>query len=114
MRRQTGSGDDAAKRKGPFGEGNLREVSPAQVFHDDVRASVGRSAEVEDRYGIGVAQTTGRARLVEEACSRELVAREVRMNDLDRDRSPESDLLRAVDMAHPANADEMRDAVASG
>ena len=40
-------------------------------------------------------------------------SREVRVDDLDRDGAPERDLLGAVDAAHAADADQVRDAVAA-
>ena len=54
------------------------------------------------------------ARLGDEARRGVLLADEVRVDDLDRDRAAEVRLLGAVDAAHAADADELEDDVAAG
>ena len=72
-----------------------------------------RSPEIDDADDVGVVEAARRARLGDEALRRALFAREVRVDDLDRDRAAERLLLRAVDAPHPADTDELEQHVAA-
>ena len=104
---------DAPQGQRPLVVRDAPQVAAAQVLHDDVRLPLLGAAEVEDGDGVRVAQAACGARLVEEARRGQLVVGQVRVNDLDRDRPPERDLLGAVHAPHAADADHVRDAVAA-
>ncbi len=101
--------DHAPERERPVLVRHAREVFAAQVLHDEVELAVVGLAEIDDRDRVRVVQSARRARLGDEARDRVLFAREVRVNDLHRDRATERRLLRAIHAAHAADADELED-----
>ncbi len=70
-------------------------------------------AEIEDGQDVWMRQRGHRARLAIETVERRAVALEMRRQDLDRYIAVQSRILGAVNLAHPANGDELEDRVAS-
>ena len=105
--------DDAPEGERPFFVDDAGEVAPAEELHHQVelRAVL---AEVDHADRVRVVEAARRAGLGDEADRGALVAEQVRVDDLDRDRAAERLLLGAVDAAHAADADELEDHVAAG
>jgi len=79
------------------------QILAAEVLHDDVRVTLERASEVEDRDGVRMAQATRGARFVEKPCGSKLVTRKRGMNHLHGDRSGKRNLLGAVHPPHAAD-----------
>jgi hypothetical protein len=97
---------------------HLREVLPRDVLHREVEPVVvgggAHLAEVEHADRVRVREARDDPRLGEEALHRALLAREVAAQDLERERLPHPDVLRLVDGAHPALADQREEAISVG
>jgi hypothetical protein len=82
------------------------------MLHDDVVATRGIDADVEDLDDVLVHDLARGARLLAKPCA--LVARDLGIGDeLDRDRLAKPDVLRLVDLAHATTAERARDQVAT-
>ena len=105
--------DDALEGERPLFVDDAGQVFPAEELHDQVelRAAL---AEVDHADRVRVIEAAGGAGLGDEADRRALVAEEVRVDDLHRDRASEGLLLGPIDAAHTADADELEDPVAPG
>ena len=68
-------------------------------------------ADVVERADVGMRERRDRLRLALEPLPHVLVRREVRRQDLDRDRALEPRVLRPVDLSHPSRADRGEDLV---
>ena len=99
---------DRAARSDRLGASTVVDGAAVEVLHDDERLAV-VLADVEDRHDVRMRRETRRgARLTREARAHVRVARVPLGEHLDRDRSAEETVGRAVDVSHPA-AREMRD-----
>ena len=83
-----------------------------QQLGDRVMNAVLR-AEIEDGQDVRMRQRGHRARLAIETVERRTVALEVRRQDLDCYIAVQPRILGAVNLAHPADGDELEDRVAS-
>jgi hypothetical protein len=89
----------------------LRERPPLDELHHDV-LPVAVGSGVVDADDVRLVQTRRRLRLATEPSHEAGIARELREQDLDRDRPTEDRIEAAVDLGHPALADPSLDAVA--
>ncbi len=106
--------DDAPGREGPVFVRHTREIAPAQELHHEVELAVGSLAEVDDADRVRMIEAAGRAGLGDEARGGVLLADEVRVDDLHRDRTSEVRLLGSVNPTHAADADQLQNEVSAG
>ena len=85
---------------------DARERLALEELHDDVRVAVGRAIDVDDLHDVGAADLRGDARLLQEALDEARATRELGVEHLDGDPRPEHRVLRLVDRAHPAVAED--------
>ena len=104
--------DDAPERAEAVVVDDAGEVAPPQELHHEIELPA-VLAEVDDADRIRVIEPARRPRLGDETRRRALVSEKVLVDDLDRDRAPERLLLRAVNAAHSADADQLQDDVAA-
>ncbi len=88
------------------------ELNALEVLHDEVHGAVGRGAGVGDVDDVRVADLGGGARLAPEPLDQVGHPAVARVQHLDRDPLADLDVLGEVDLAHPALADQLVDAVA--
>jgi hypothetical protein len=99
------------RRRPAAGLHELRERAALDELHHDVlRAVVG--AGVVDAHDVGLVQPGRGLRLAPEPLHEARVARELRMEHLDRDRAVEHRIEAAVDLRHATGADASFDLVA--
>jgi hypothetical protein len=92
----------------------LVERTAAEVLHDDERPPAGLS-DVEDRDDVRAAREPGRReRFSREPLPHRLVPGVALREHLDRDRTAEGLVRRAVDLPHPAPSDAARAPIALG
>ena len=87
------------------------EIAALDVAHRDEELSVGL-AGVEDRHDVGVVDLGRAARLVDEALAKLRIGGQSRREELQCHLASELHVLRQVDDAHPAAADQRLDPVA--
>ena len=90
------------------------EIVADQELHRDVRLAVGEAIDVVDARDVRRPKTGRGLRLLSEARDRGDVLREVGLQDLDRKALLEMKVLRFVDEAHAARAEQSIDAVLPG
>src|SRR5215213_5561847 len=90
----------------------LLERAATHVLHRDVRRPVPLPAVV-DGDDVGVLESRGGGRLAAEALHELAVGREAVVQELQRVVAPELQVLRAVDVGHPARSDAADDPVAA-
>ncbi len=109
-------GDDLGgtpRQQRSFGSGDVTERASFDQLHDHV-VGVAVLTEVVDADDVGMAQVGGRLGLATETRREGPVRSEVRMQDLDRHRSAEGEILRLEDVAHAPASEVSDDSVATG
>ena len=101
----------ALRRETPLLAQRLREALAAHVLHDRVGRAVVLHAHVEHVDDVLVPHAGGRPRFALEPRDGHALVGEVVMQDLDRDRAPDGDVLGLVDRAHPAAPEDPAQAV---
>ena len=91
----------------------LREGFSLEVLHDVEVVALGRHPEVVDLHDVLVVDPRHRLRLLEEALDDLLVARELAVDDLERDLLADQRVLGEVHRTHSAGPDLVQDAVAA-
>ena len=102
--------DRALRLECAFVGHELREVGALDIAHGEEQHAV-VVACVEDRNDVGMVERSRDPRLPKEALTEAVVLGELGGDHLERDLSPELDLLRPVDGAHPSATDECLDPV---
>ena len=100
-------------RQRPFALDQLLERFAANVLEHDVLEPVEVPA-VDDGDDVGVRHTSDRPRLAAEALHELRVAGEVLVQDLERHRTLQQPVVRAVDARHPTAAEKLLDFVTIG
>ena len=88
----------------------LPQGLPFEQLHGQQRLTVG-VVDLVDRADVRVVQRRGGARLALEALEREMVARELRRQKLQRNVAAESGVVGAIHHTHPTRADLLEDAI---
>ena len=88
------------------------QVLAEEELHDEVGLAVVRSAEVVDGDAVGVVELACCSGLGEKPDGGVLFRKQVWVNDLDGDGSPEHCLLGSVDAAHAAHSNQIDDVIA--
>src|SRR3569623_123300 len=104
--------EHATQRQRPHRFELVRQRVAAQQLHDEVEDAVVGLADVVDVDDIGLVEPAREPRLAQEAFHRDAVARELGMNDLDRDLAVDRNLVRAIDGDHAAVAELRAERVA--
>jgi len=104
--------DGALGRERALVVDELLQRSAGDVLHRDVRRVVPLAAVV-DRHDVLVLQARRGRRLTAEALDELGVGGEALVQDLQRDLAPELEVLRTVDLRHPARTDVGDDLVAA-
>ncbi len=94
---------------GPLAQA-VRQRLALEVLHDEV-LGLAFAVDVVERADVRMRDLRDRLRLALEALAQLRVRREVRRQDLDRDRALEARVPRLVDLAHPTGADRRQDLV---
>ena len=100
-----GQATDAAQQR--------RQVLPIHVFHRDVMLAL-ELADVVNAADVGMRNLARNADLVQKPLEQDTVGGQRRRQEFQRDRLAQLQIGSAVDLAHPAPADERDDAVAAG
>src|SRR5581483_9620501 len=87
------------------------QIGALHEAHRDVQAPL-RIARLEHRDHVRMIKTGRKARLPEEAAPEPLVVSEPRTEQLQRYAPPQPEIVRAVDLPHPAATRELRDPIA--
>ncbi len=96
-------------RQRTLDESRLQRLAFKQFHHQEVDAIL--LPDVVERADVRMAQRSDGARFVLEAFARSRIVRDVRRQDLDRDRAAEPRVARLVHFAHPAGAKGRHDFV---
>ncbi len=100
-----------ARREAPEALDPRAERLALEVLHHHVAGAVGHDAEVEDLADVLGADATGGLRLALETRHRLGLARHVAVEHLDGDAPVDAEVLAFVNGAHPAAAEQPREAV---
>ena len=111
-RRFAGEPEGLLERNAPVARQSVAERLPFDEWHHVVEMAA-RGTGIVDRHDVGVLEAGGELDLTEEPLGADRGG-EIRLEDLDRDRTPMLDVLGQEDRGHPPLADLAFEGVVTG
>ena len=106
-----GDGERVAKGKGTFARGAPLKVLAFEQLRDDAGAPVRRLEGVDDLNDVWRANSSEGFNLAKETRQGQLIVREVRTQNFDRDVSVETEMPSSIEATHPATCQGSRHSI---